>query len=145
MFGSIGGVSTAQGQAITPASPSSWSTAASATATTSAPTSLDRGHVALVSLALIDQGLELQEAKLRLLKVFARSSSIRIDLQDSRIILSRLDAICQNRYLFPILKIVEAMVIVELCLDMVVRLVSVYVLNNPPCSGLTVVAKEENS
>ena len=45
----------------------------------------------------------------------------------------------------PILKRVEAVVIVELFLDMVVRLVSVYVLNNPSCSGLTVVAKEEDS
>ena len=79
MFGAIGGVSTARGQAITPALPPSWSTAAADTSTTSTPTYLDRGHIALVSLALIDQGLELQEAYLRLLKVVARSSSIGID------------------------------------------------------------------
>ena len=36
------------------------------------------------------------------------------------------------------------MVIVELCLDVVVRLVSVYVLNNPLCSDLTVVAKADD-
>ena len=32
-----------------------------ATATTSVPTSLNRVHVALVSLALVNQGLEIQE------------------------------------------------------------------------------------
>ena len=69
MLGEIGGVSTERGQAITTASPPSWSIAAAATATTSAPTSLNRGHVALVSLALIDQGLEFQEAQLHLLKI----------------------------------------------------------------------------
>ena len=58
--GAIGGVSTARGQAINTASPPSWSTAAAALAITSAPTSLNRGHVALVSLAIIYQGLEFQ-------------------------------------------------------------------------------------
>ena len=36
------------------------------------------------------------------------------------------------------------MVIVELCLYMVVLLVSVYVLDNTPCSGLTVVSMAED-
>ena len=57
---------------------------------------------------------------------------------------TRPDAIGQHCYLFLILKIFEAVVIMELCLDMVVRLVSVYVLNNAPCSGLAVVAKAED-
>ena len=77
MLGVIGGVSTARGQAFTTASPPSRSTAA--TATTYEPTSVNRGHVVLVSLALIDQGLEFQEAKLCLLKIDTRSSSIVID------------------------------------------------------------------
>ena len=45
---------------------------------------------------------------------------------------SRFDAVCEHRHIFPILKIVESMVIVELCLGMMVLLVSVYVLDNPP-------------
>ena len=97
MLGAIGGVSTARGQAITMASPPSWYTLDAATATTSAPKSLNRGHFALVSLALINQGLEVQELQLHLLKIDTRYSSIGIDLQDSHIILSHLDAIGQHR------------------------------------------------
>ena len=67
-----------------------------------------------------------------------------IDRQDNRTIFYRFDAVYEHRHLFPILKIVEAVVIVELCLDMVVLLVRDYVIDNPPCSGLTVVAKEED-
>ena len=42
------------------------------------------------------------------------------------------------------LKIIEAVVILEFCRDMVVRLVSVYVLKNPPCLGITVVEEAED-
>ena len=133
MLGAIGGVSMARGQAITTDSPPSWSTTAAATATTSAPMSLNRGHVALVSLALINQVLEFQEAQMRLLKIDTRSSSIGIDRQDSRIILPRLDVIGQHRYLFRVLKIIEAVFIMEIRLDVVVHLVVVDILNNPPC------------
>ena len=131
MHGAIGGVSTARGESITPASPPSWSTTTAATDTTSAPTSLNRGHVALVSLALIDQGLEFQEAQLRLLKIDTRSRSIGIDQQDSRIILSRLDVIGQNCYLFPILKIIEVVVIMEMSLEMVMHLVGIKLATRP--------------
>ena len=105
-------------------------------ATNSTPTSLNKGHVALVSFALINQGPEFQEAQLRLLKIDTRSRSIGINQQDSRIILSRLDAIGQHCYLFLILKVIETVVIVEICLDMVMRLVGIDILKNPPCSGL---------
>ena len=44
-----------------------------------------------------------------------------------------------------LLKIIEAVVIMDINLDMVMCLVSIDILNNPPCSGLTVVAKEEDS
>ena len=94
----------------------------------------------MVSLALIDQGLEFQELKLRLLKIDTRSSSIGIDRQDSSITLSRIDDIGQHRYLSLILKIIEAVVIMEIRLDMVMRLVGIDILNNPPCSILPIVA-----
>ena len=132
MLGVIGGVSTARGQAITTASPPSWSNSAAATATTSTPTSINRGHISLVSLVIINQGLEFQEAQLCLLKIDTRSSSILIDRQDSRIILSRLDAIGQHHYLFLILKVIETEVIMDIRLDMVMRLVGIYILNNLP-------------
>ena len=61
-----------------------------------------------------------------------RSSIIGIDQQDICIVLSRLDAIGHYPYRLPIFKIVEVVVIMELCLDMMVRLMSVYVLNNTP-------------
>ena len=63
------------------------------------------------------------------------SSSIGIDRQDSHIILYHFDAIGQNHYLFPILKIVETVVIMEIRLNMVMRIVGIDILNNPPCSG----------
>ena len=59
--------------------------------------------------------------------------------------LSFLDAIGQHRYLFLILKVIETVVIMEIRLDMVMRLVSIDILNNLQCSGLPVVAKEEYS
>ena len=114
-------------------------------ATTSLPMSLNIGHVALVSLALIDQGLEFQEAQLRLLRIDTRSSSISIDRQYSRIILSRLDAIGQHRYLFPILKVIETVVIMEIRLEMAMRIVGIDILNKPPCLGLPVLEKDEDS
>ena len=81
MVGAINSVSMARGQDITTASLSSWSTTAAATAmaTTSAPMYLNIGHVLLVILALIDQGLEFQEVQLRLLKIDTLSSTIGID------------------------------------------------------------------
>ena len=98
----------------------------------------------MVYLALINQGLEFQEAQLRLFNIYTRSSSICINLQYSRIILSRLDAIGQHCYLFLVFKFIETVVNMEIRLDMVMHLVVIDILHNPPSSGLPVVAKEED-
>ena len=43
-----------------------------------------------------------------------------------------------------VFKVIESVGMMEICLDMVMRLVGIDILNNPPCSVLPFVAKEED-